>query len=309
LQRNNISKDEVFNMSTIYLEVGASESGDGSAGNPFHVDGQTALDDILDGSYTNASAAQSGDVYVFKAGTYASGLRINADGHDGLTFRGEGTHAAYFPLVQLGPIGDLTSNILTRSSETTTFSNLNLQPSSAFRAGGGTLAIVDCLIDAAVSGGYATFQMGGYAPGSTPDGWLRSSISFLRCLVINGTADLFQRRNTNHTYTNAKDLPSPLTIDFCTFILRDQEPFSQGASGASFAANINNSIFYGEDGVTSDSNNYNSFPESANNWAYQTGGSRLSGISIATTDPLFIDPAVDNYRLRPSDAGPIGLGV
>lgn len=288
-------------MAIYYLEVGASESGDGSSSDPFHVDGQTALDDILNGVYANSTSAASGDIYIFKDGTYASGLRLNADGHDGITFKGENFHKAHFPTVQLGPLGDTTGNVLTRSTETTNFENLSLEPNSRPKSGGGTINLTNCLIKSLSSGAvYGVFQMGGYGPGGVTDDWLPTSMTFTRCLLINQDSsgrEFFTRRNTNHTIVNANLLPNPFKFDYCTIISKGTQPVWEGNSGGTITIEINNSIVSGEGGTTLDTSAYESFVDSANNWAYQFGNGNLP--NIGTSDPLFADPANENYRLRP----------
>jgi len=288
-------------MATYYIEVGSGESGDGSLSDPFHIDSQADLDNILNGGYAGSTASASGDIYIFLDGTYASGLRINADGHDGLTFRSLNTFGAYFANVNLGPQGDTTGNILTRSSESTTFEKLHFEISTYFKAGGGTLTLTLCKVDSSSTpGGYGTFQMGGYAPGGVFDKWLPTNLYFDRCLIINNSSshELFNRRATNHTITNAKDHPDNLSFSKCTIVGKSTQPIFEGGSGSTITIQMNNSIVYGEAGTTTDNTSYETFSNSANNWGYRFGNSNLP--SIGSTDPLFEDTTTDNYRLKPN---------
>lgn len=258
-------------MKTVYCEPGAGESGDGSAGDPIHIDSTTDLDNLLNGTYTNGpAAAASGDIYIFKDGAY-DGVRLNNADISGITLKAENKWGATIEWNTGGaaPIGVASAGTADFTVEGFKFTN-DATLSDPWRFTGGDVTLLNCWID---------LYLGGNDEGIDV---ISDTLTLDRCVIRYGasaTAGTGIFRDVDN-----------LTLTNCTAVLREAGYVFYGTT-----ATVKNSIFYDEEGtcawqgsstITDDGGNY---------------ADNVTGLPAGVTDvdPLFYSLTNQDYRIRP----------
>lgn len=286
-----------------YVKQGAVEGGDGSEADPFVIVNQASVDTLLAGTYTNSTAASSGDIYTFEDGDYPSNVRYNSAGTDGLTFRSKNLHGANLQNPQLGSSGTVSGGNLTRSVESTTFEKFKLTPNwgnsagSQNRWGGGTLTIRKCLFTPTSGKGF--FYMGGNGMQGIYDGWLPTHITFQNCVFHNGSSNTgiynWGMTHGSAPANGSTTAPSTFTFEHCTIVSSGTQKIFGGAVTGVLLKNV---ILAGLGGtIVDDIDGVDT--ESSNVWGYQYSDATVTPYIIGTSNPLFVDPSTLDFSLRP----------
>ena len=124
-------------------------------------------------------------------------------------------------------------------------------------------------------------------------GYLRVNVSLNDCLVLlpDGFRSIFYENSSHHT-----DLPSAKDCTFVCNILSDLH------SGESFCGNgiQENNIYYINDGNGQSGDPFKDPISAKNNCFFKKNSARsITESQGINTDPLFIDPSSNDYRLRP----------
>ena len=263
-------------MATVYFFNGTqSGTADGSYADPYDL---TQL-------ATQESASTSGDVFIFKDGTYTitSALTLGADG---VTYRAENTGDVLFNHTGLN-LGNSVGN----------YAGFNLK-GIKFNGGGllglrildGDLLTVEECEFIGITNGYRTLV----GDTAAVDNGYAMNAHFKGC-IFEGTASASEVRFFRYRINAA----SNLTIESCTILLSS----TAGGSGIFQASHAGTHVIKNTIALCTTSGATLGTPlgfTETNNCYYNIGESADPANNIIVDDPQFIDSANGDYRLRPS---------
>lgn len=264
-------------MATIYIFNGTqSGTADGSYADPYDFSSLA----------TQEAASSSGDVFIFKDGTYAqtanltlgaSGVSYEAETLGGVTFNFSSTYTL--------SLGDSANNYAGFTLKGIIFDNINTILSLRI-IDGDLLLAEDCQFKG-MSSSYRCI-IGDTSP---YDNGYAINATFRRC-VFSGTATVSEVRFFRYRVGAAM----ALTLENCSIILFGIAGIFQDSHPGT--ATIKNCIAYA-DNSSSLLGTPLGFTET-NNCYYNLNESADPANGIIVDDPLFVDFANGDYRLRPS---------
>lgn len=285
-------------MATYYVTWNETGGGTGTAASPFQIDNTTnyKMDDVFDGTYGGGSttAAQAGDTYIFKSGSYA------ASGGN-FSINGSGNHVNNITLKSENPLGAI---IYTNSTNKLPCGRLS-----------GTATYTGCVIDGfkimtnsgltTVSG--STYGTAGFTfkncffdmpATNTSNKFNSNKLFFENCIFkVKMGGGKFMSGMNQSTFTNCSFIHDSTSV-FTWFDWNTVNPSSGNG------IDLKNCIFYkasGSQDRVGDGSRVLTGATVANNWQYNSGTNNHSSYAfLGSTDPLFVDASNGDYQLRPN---------
>ena len=269
-------------MATLYFFNGTqSGTADGSYADPYDFSSLA----------TQESASSSGDVFIFKDGTYGITASLTL-GADGVTYKAETTGSVTFDFSSTYALalGDSSNTFPGFTLKGIVFNNISGVLSLKI-IDGDLLIAEDCQFKG-MSSGYRCI-IGD--TGATDNGYAMNA-TFKRC-IFKGTANASEVRLFRYRLSS---VTQALTLESCTIVL------SSTAGGSGIFLNTTPGTFVIKNTIivctTSGATLGTTIPAltESYNCYYNISESADPANAIIVDDPQFVDTANNDYRLRPS---------